>query len=153
MAADTPTTVDAYLAALPDERRALVSAIRDTLNAHLPAGYAEGIQYRMIGWFVPHALFPAGYHCDPKQPLPFVGLASQKSGVSLHLMFLYGNDEATHAFVEAWAATGKKLDMGKACVRVKRLQHVPLEVIGAAVARVPVAAYVARYQATLASRT
>ena len=153
MAADAPTTVDAYLAALPDERRALVSAIRDTLNAHLPEGYAEGIQYGMIGWFVPHALFPLGYHCDPKQPLPFVGLASQKSGVSLHLMFLYGNDEATRAFVEAWTATGKKLDMGKACVRVKRLADVPLEVIGAAVARVPVSAYVARYQATLASRT
>jgi hypothetical protein len=153
MASDAPTTVEAYLAALPEERRALVSALREAVNAHLPAGYAEGIQYGMIGWFVPHALFPAGYHCDPKQPLPFAGLASQKSSVSLHLMFLYGNAAETEAFVAAWKATGKKLDMGKACVRVKRLADVPLEVVGVAIARVPVATYIARYQATLSTRT
>ena len=152
MASDTPTTVESYLASLPEERRALVSALREAINAELPEGYAEGIQYGMIGWFVPHARFPAGYHCDPKHPLPFAGLASQKSGVSLHLTFLYGNEPETEAFVAAWKATGRKLDMGKACVRVKRLQDVPLEVLGATVAKVPVDAYVARYRAILAAR-
>ncbi len=146
------TTVEAYLEGLTPERRELVSAIRDAINANLPEGYAEGMQYGMIGWFVPHSRFPAGYHCDPRQPLPFAGLGSQKQAVSLHLMAVYGDEALRSWFEGAWRATGHKLDMGKACVRVKKLDAVPLEVIGEAVTRVPVDAYVAKYLHNLASR-
>jgi len=144
-----PATVPAYLASLPADRRAAISAVRDTINRRLPQGYVEGIQYGMIGWAVPHSLFPPGYHCDPRQPLPFAALASQKNHMSLHLMFVYGSEEQRTWFQGAWERTGKKLDMGKACVRFKSLDDVAIDVVGDAVARVPVAAYVAKYTAML----
>ena len=151
-----PTTVREYLDALPPDRRAAISAVRDVVNANVD-GYEEGIQYGMIGWYVPHSAFPAGYHCDPKQPLPFAALASQKSHMSLHLMGLYiaprdaGENPEAKRFREAWAKTGKKLDMGKACVRFKKLDDVALDVIGGAIRRMPAKTYVALYEATLAS--
>lgn len=158
-----PATVDEYLASLPDDRRELVDAVRAAVNAHLPAGYEEGMQYGMIGWFVPHSLYPAGYHTDPKQPLPYLALASQKNHLSLYLMGLYvgaavdGSDGADSADVqwlrEAWAATGKKLDLGKSCLRFKRLDDLALDVVGEAVARVPVATYIERYEAMRAAGT
>lgn len=147
--------VEHYLEALPEERRALVAAVRDVVNTNLPTGYQEGIQYRMIGWSVPHSLYPAGYQTDPRQPLPYAALGSQKQSVSLHLMGLYlGGDESPDArwFREAWVATGLRLDMGKGCVRFKKLDAVPLDVIGEAVRRFPVDAYIALYQAALATR-
>jgi hypothetical protein len=146
----TDPAVTAWLEALPADRRSLVAALRDTVNAHLPAGYAEGIQYGMIGWFVPHAIFPAGYHCDPRQPLPFAGLGSQKSGASLHLMAIYGDEEERSSFEAAWRATGKRFDMGKACVRVRRLEEVPLEVLGETISRMTLERYVERYVSMLA---
>ncbi|MBI5610416.1 MAG: DUF1801 domain-containing protein [Deltaproteobacteria bacterium] len=145
-------SVQAYLAALPDDRRALVQAIRAAILAALPPGYEEGIQYGMIGYYVPHSLFPAGYHCDPKQPLPFAGLASQKGYVSLHLPCLYMSAERSERFALAWQATGKKLDMGKGCVRIKSLDAVPLAVIGAMVASIAVSDFVADYQRGLSAR-
>jgi hypothetical protein len=148
--AGRPATVAAYLAALPPDRRAAVSAVRDAINRALPAGYEEGMAYGMIGWAVPHRLYPAGYHCDPKQPLPFAGLASQKGHMSLHLMCTYFDDEQRRRLEDDWRRTGKKLDMGKACIRFKALDDLPLDVVTAAVARVPVAAYVQRYEALLA---
>src|SRR5580700_2777009 len=84
------TTVERYLAELPPDRRAAVSAVREVILSNLDAGYAEGMQYGMIGYYVPHSIFPAGYRCDPKQPLPFAHLASQKNYMSLYLMCLYG---------------------------------------------------------------
>src|SRR5476649_324823 len=86
-------TVAAYLASLPDDRRAIVKKVRAVVRANLDPLYAEGMQYGMIGWFVPHRVYPAGYHCDPKQPLPFAALASQKNHLSLYLMALYGDAE------------------------------------------------------------
>ncbi len=150
------TTVEQYLAELPDERRAIVAAVRDTVLANLDPGYAEGMGYGMIGWSVPHSVFPAGYHCNPKLPLPFASLASQKNHVSLYLMGLYvGSNEAENDdvtwFREAWAASGKKkLDMGKACVKFKKLDDIPLDVIGQAIKRMPAARYIALYQKSLA---
>src|SRR5712671_3188102 len=85
----TAFTVEEYLAELPEDRRTAISAVRDVILANLPAGYAEGMQYGMIGYCVPHSIFPAGYHCDPKQPLPFAALASQKNYMSLYLMSVY----------------------------------------------------------------
>jgi len=147
MAANFPTP-DAYLEALPADRRELVGAIREVIRANLPAGYAEGMQYGMIGYFVPHALYPAGYHCDPAQPLPFAGIGSQKSHVGLYLFCVYLDPALTAWFTDAWRAAGKKLDMGKSCVRVKKLEDVPLGVIGELVRRVPVAAFVEHYEAS-----
>jgi hypothetical protein len=146
-----PATVKAYLDSLPEDRRRIVSAIRDEINRRLPEGYAEGIQYGMIGWAVPHSLYPAGYHCNPQQPVPFVGLASQKGYVSLYLMCVYLDPKHLSWFEDAWRKTGKRLDMGKSCVRVKRLEDVALDVVGEAVARVPVKDFLARYQAILES--
>jgi hypothetical protein len=151
------STVEAYLAELPDERRAIVAAVRDTVLANLDPAYAEGMGYGMIGWSVPHSVFPAGYHCNPKLPLPFASLASQKNHVSLYLMGLYmGNTGKAESedvvwLRQAWAASGKKkLDMGKACIKFKKLDDIALDVIGEAIKRMPAVRYIALYQKTLA---
>lgn len=150
-------TVEGYLAELPPDRRAAISAVRQVILKNLDKQYAEGMQYGMIGYFVPHSVYPAGYHCDPKQPLPFIGLASQKSHMSVYLMGLYcgcgdpaaaGADGLTdHArwFQGAWTKAGKKLDMGKACVRFKKLEDVAMDVLGEAVKRMPAKIYIERY--------
>ncbi|GIW80790.1 MAG: hypothetical protein KatS3mg105_2597 [Gemmatales bacterium] len=142
-------TVDEYLAELPEERRAVIQAIRNVIRKHLPKGYEEGMQYGMIGYYVPHGIYPDGYHCDPKQPLPFAGLAAQKNHFAIYLMFLYANPEQLAWFQKEWAKTGKKLDMGKSCVRVKNLDDVPLNVIGQAIRRVPVKKYIEHYETTM----
>lgn len=148
----TAATVDAYLAALPDDRRAAIAAIRRTILKNLPKGYAEGMQYGMIGYHVPHTIYPSGYHCDPREPLPFASLASQKNHIGIYLMCIYQSPEHTEWFRSAWTATGKRLDMGKSCVRVRRLEEVPLEVVGEAIRRVPVKSFIAAYEAMLGPR-
>jgi Domain of unknown function (DU1801) len=135
------TTVEQYLSGLPADRRAALEAVRKVLLANLDKDYEEGMQYGMIGYYVPHRVFPAGYHCDPRQPLPFAGLASQKNHMSLYLMCVYGQAPLAQWFREAWAKTGKKLDMGKACVRFKKVEDLALDVIGEAIRRVPVKRY------------
>jgi hypothetical protein len=158
MATSAARTVDQYLAELPDERRQLVAAVRDVVNANLPEGYQEAMQYGMIGWSVPHGRYPPGYHTDPRQPLPLAGLASQKRYVSLYLMGVYcgcvehGSGETVETpdaewFRESWLATGRRLDMGRSCVRFKRLDDVALDVVGEAIGRLPVDAYIVRYEA------
>lgn len=144
-------TVEEYLAELPEDRRQALSAVRETILRHLPEGFEEGMQYGMIGYYVPHRLYPAGYHCDPRQPLPFASLASQKNYMSLYLGCVYGSESEADWFRDAYLATGKKLDMGKSCVRFKRLDDLPLDVVGQAIARTPVAEFIARYEAVLAS--
>jgi hypothetical protein len=152
-------TVGEYLDGLSDERRQIVSAVRDVILANLDTGYSEAMQYGMIGYAVPHSVFPPGYHCNPAQPLPFAAIASQKNYVSLYLMGLYtgcvGDQENAEVrwFREAWAAAGKKkLDMGKACIRFKKLDEVPLEVVGEAIRRVPAQLYIDRYLEVLAAK-
>jgi hypothetical protein len=144
------TTVARYLQELPPERRRAIEAVRAVILANLDADYEEGMQYGMIGYRVPHRVFPAGYHCDPKQPLPFACVASQKNHMSLYLMSAYGEGLEHEWLRREWAKTGKKLDMGKCCIRFKRLEDLALEVIGEAVRRVPAKKYIAQYQAALA---
>lgn len=151
------TSVEAFLAELPPDRRATVEALRGVIRKNLDKDYEEGMQYGMIGYYVPHRVFPAGYHCDPRQPLPFAGIGSQKNHVSLYLGCVYGSPGEAEWFQKAWAdevAKGKatKLDMGKACVRVKKLEDVPLNVIGQVIKRTPARKYIAQYEATLAGR-
>ncbi len=142
-------TVDQYLADLPDDRREALQAVRAVVLKNLPKGYEEGMQYGMIGYFVPHSVYPPGYHCDPKQPLPFAGLASQKNHMSIYLMCIYGDQQHTAWFRKAWATSGKKLDMGKSCVRFKKLEDVPLKVIGEAIRRVPAKKFIDHYESVI----
>ncbi|HMY15119.1 MAG TPA: DUF1801 domain-containing protein [Polyangium sp.] len=142
-------TVQEYLDNLPEDRREALEAIRKVILANLDKDYEEGIQYGMIGYYVPHRVFPPGYHCDPKQPLPFASIASQKNHLALYLMCVYGSTELDTWFRDAWAKTGKKLDMGKGCVRFKKLSDVPLNVVGETIKRVPAKKYIETYQATL----
>lgn len=143
------TTVEEYLAELPEDRRDALQAVRATILKSLPKGYEEGMQYGMIGYFVPHSVYPAGYHCDPKQPLPFAGLASQKNHMSIYLMCIYGDQEHEAWFRGAWEKTGKKLDMGKSCVRFKKIDDVPLKVIGQAIKRVPCKKFIEHYESAI----
>jgi len=143
------TTVAEYLKSLPADRREALQAVRQVILDNLDADYAEGMAYGMIGYHVPHSVFPAGYHCDPRQPLPFMALGSQKGHMSLHLMCVYGHEELNRQFVEAWKKTGKKLDMGKACVRFKKVEDLALDVIGDTIRRVPAKKYIANYLALL----
>ena len=148
------TTVEAYLKELPSERREALEAIRKVFKKNLGKGYEEGMQYGMIGYYVPHSVYAAGYHCDPKQPLPFAGLASQKNHMSIYMMCIYGIDEHRTRFIKGWekaAAEGRarKLDMGKACIRFKKLEDVPLDVVAKAIRDVPVKEYIEHYESAI----
>lgn len=147
-----PITPEAYLDSLPDDRREAIEAVRAVVLKNLPEGYAEGVQYGMLGYFVPHEIYPAGYHCNPKEPVPFLSIASQKNHMALYMFCLYTNVEDMASFVEDWEKSGKKLDMGKSCVRFKKLDDVPLAAIGRAVRRVPVKKFLESYEAGLSER-
>jgi hypothetical protein len=143
------STVEQYLSELPEDRRRALEAVRQVILENLDKDYEEGMQYGMIGYYVPHRVYPPGYHCDPKQPLPFAGLASQKNYMSLYLMSVYAHQDNLKSFQQAWAKTGKKLDMGKACVRFKKLDDLALDVIAEAIRRVPAKEYVDFCEASL----
>jgi len=147
--ADQPKTPKEYLESLPEDRRKAIREVRAAVNKGLPKGYKEGIQYGFIGWFVPHSLYPDGYHCAPEQPVPFAGLASQKNYMSLYLMCIYGDQRQRTWFEKEWKKTGKKLSMGKACVRFKNVDDVPLDLITKAVGRVPVKKFLAHYESVI----
>lgn len=144
-------TVEQYLDELPADRRSAIERVRGLVLKHLDPVIAEGMTYGMIGYFIPHSVFAAGYHCDPKMPLPFAGLASQKNYMSLYLCSMYGEGDHWNGFREAWAKTGKKLDMGKCCIRFKRVEDLAEEVIADAIKRTTAAKYIARYQELLAA--
>jgi len=138
--------VEEYLAALPEDRREAITAIRKVILKNLPKGYEEGIQWGMPSYFVPLSEYPSGYNCQPDQPLPFVGFASQKNHMAFYGFCIYIDEVLKDRFVEDWKKTGKKLDMGKSCVRFKKLEDVPLKVIGDAVKRVPMKKYIKQYE-------
>lgn len=137
-------SVEDYLAGLPEDRREAISAVRDTVNAHLPAGYVETMAFGMISWVIPLEDYPDTYN---GQPLGIVSLASQKNHMALYLMGLYASEPELAWFRQQYAERGLRLDMGKSCVRFKRLDQVPLDVIGEVVERIPPSAYVERYEA------
>jgi Domain of unknown function (DU1801) len=143
-------TVEAYLAALPEDRRAALNAVREVIRKNLDSKIEEGMQYGVIGYYLPHSVYPPGYHCNPKEPLPYMGLGSGKGHMSLHLMCAYGDKATRAAFEAAWKKSGKKLDMGAACLRFKKLEDLALEAIAQVVRSVTAEKYVARYEANLA---
>ncbi|MBL0869030.1 MAG: DUF1801 domain-containing protein [Phycisphaerales bacterium] len=141
-----PATVDEYLKALSPERLEIMQALRKVINENLRGGLAEGLQYNGIGYFIPHSLYPAGYHCDPKQPLPYGGIASGKQYVSIGFMCSYMKPELGEWFRKAWTATGRKLDMGAACIRVKKMDDIAFDVIAELVRKVPGDEYIKIYE-------
>jgi hypothetical protein len=146
------TTVDEYLKSLPKDRREAIAAVRDVIRRNLDSDYAEGMQYGMIGYYVPHAVFPPGYHSDPKQPLPFAALASQKNHMAIYLMSVCVGDAEAAGFRAAYEKAGKKLDMGKSCIRFQRVEDLALDVIGDAIRRVPARAWVDYYRSVIDNR-
>jgi uncharacterized protein YdhG (YjbR/CyaY superfamily) len=143
MVSSSASTVQQYLASLPPDRRAAIARVRDVVNASLPRGYEETMQHGMISWIVPRTRLPATYN---GQPLALASLASQKQHMALYLLTVYGDPELGAWFKAAYKAAGKKLDMGKSCVRFTSLDALPLDVIGTAISKVPLDAYVARYE-------
>lgn len=140
------TTVAEYLKGLDPDRRKAITAIRKVLKDNLDPKIKEMMTYGMIGYVVPHSVYPDGYHCNPDTPLPFANLASQKSHMGLYLFCIYGNPKEKARLEKEWKATGKKLDMGKACIRFKKLEDVPMDVLGAAIKRITVAKFVEQYE-------
>lgn len=140
------TTVAAYLDALAPERRELVVAILGVIRDNLDPAFAEGMQYGMPAFFLPHSVYPAGYHCDSSQPLPFASVAATKGGASIYLFCVYTDEAVKQEMVDAWKATGLRLDMGKSCIRVRSLDKVPLEVIGTTIAGISAEDFVAAYE-------
>lgn len=125
--ADTPNE---YIEQIPEERKAPINKIRSIINKNLPKGFEEGILYKMLGWYVPHSKYPDGYHCDPKTPLPFMNLASQKNFIALYHSGIYAKKELYDWFVSEYPKHCKrKLDMGKSCVRFKYMDDIPYDLI------------------------
>ena len=125
------TSVDDYLSQIPVERQPAMKKLRNIIKKNLPKGFKEGVGYGMMGYSVPHSLYPAGYHCNPKDPLPFMGIASQKDFIAVYHMGVYADPKLLKWFVTEHAkVSGKKLDMGKSCMRYKKPEDIPFELIG-----------------------
>lgn len=125
------TTVDQYLAELPEDRKAAMTELRKVISKNLPKGFSEGMGYGNMGWSVPHSFYPPGYHCDPKVPLPFFGIASQKNFIAVYHMGIYANPTLLKWFVDEFPKHSKtKLDMGKSCIRFKKPDQIPFKLIG-----------------------
>lgn len=124
-------TVEQYLAELPVARQQAMTKLRKVIKRNLPKGFKEGMGYGMIGYVVPHSLYPDGYHCDPKLPLPFMSLASQKNYISVYHMGVYAENDLGKWFAKEYAKLNiGKLDMGKCCIRFKNIEKIPYELIG-----------------------
>ena len=143
----TVSTPDEYVAAVPADRRSAIETVRRAVRSSLPAGYEEGIQFGMISWFVPLSTYPTGYGENPRQPLPLLSLAAQKNHFSLHMLCLYAQPELSEWFGAEYEKSGKKLDMGKGCVRFKTIEDLAIDVVKRTVARISVAQHVAAYEA------
>jgi hypothetical protein len=142
-------SVQQYLEELPADRRAAIKGVRRVILKNLDPTFEEGMQYGMIGYYVPHRVYPAGYHCDPRQPLPFICLASQKNYMSVYLGSIYGNPDHERWFRAACAKAGKKLDMGKSCVRFRKIEDLALDVIGESIRRIRARAFIRFYESAI----
>ena len=149
MATSDAQTVAEYLAEMPEDRRKAIKAVRAEIRKRLPKGYVETMQYGMISYVVPSKVLAKTYN---GQPLALASLGNQKQYMALYLNNVYAFPEVESWFLEAYAASGKKLDMGKSCVRFKRLEDLPLDVVGEAIARTPVDAFIAKYEEARGSR-
>jgi hypothetical protein len=141
------TTVDAYIAELPEDRQKAIAELQKVIKKKLPKGFKEEMNYGMIGYVVPHSKYPAGYHCNPKMPLPFLNIASQKNFIAVYHMGLYANPKLLQWFTEAHAkASSKKLDMGKSCMRYKKPEDIPYKLIGELAGKITPEQWIALYE-------
>jgi uncharacterized protein YdhG (YjbR/CyaY superfamily) len=144
------STVDAYLAELPEDRQKAISQLRKVIKKNIPKGFKEEMNYGMIGYVVPHSKYPAGYHCTPELPLPFLNIASQKNTITVYHMGMYANPKLEKWFVDAYTkATGKKADKGKSCLRYKKPEDIPYELIGELASKITVDEWIKLYETNL----
>lgn len=140
-------TPELYLAEISEDRKIAVGKLRTTILDNLPKGFEEVMCYGMIGYVVPHSIYPKGYHCDPKIPLPFISLGSQKNFVALYHMGIYGSENLLNWFVSEYPKHCKsKLDMGKSCVRFKKMDDIPFDLIAELVSKISVQDWISNYE-------
>lgn len=143
------TSVEDYISKIPEERQEVFRKFFNTVNDNLPKGFQENISYGMIGWAVPLEVYPAGYHCTPGSPLPFMALASQKNFIAFYHMGMYANPELLEWFVAEFPKYSKrKLDMGKSCVRFKKMDDIPFELIAEVCKRMTIEDWITCYEST-----
>lgn len=141
------TTIEEYFDALPEERKEVMQKLHSVITENLDRDFSAGMSYGMIGYAVPHSIYPNGYHCDPKQPLPFMGLASQKNFVALYHMAVYANKELYDWFVSEYPKYCKtKLDMGKSCIRFKKMEDIPFDLIASLTKKVTASEWIEIYE-------
>lgn len=139
-----------YLDSLPDDRKPVMEKLRNTIIENLPKGFQESMGYGMLGWSVPHAMYPKGYHCDPKIPLPFLSIASQKNFIAVYHMGIYSDPDLLNWFTSEYPKYLKtKLDMGKSCIRFKKPDQIPFELIGELVQKMTPADWILKYEKAL----
>lgn len=136
-----------YIASLPDDRKEVVDKLHSVILENLPAGFTANMGYGMLCYSVPHSLYPAGYHCNPALPLPFISLASQKNSINLYHMGIYADVALLHWFQEEYPKhCSTKLDMGKSCIRFKKLDQIPYELIADLCKKTTVSQWIAIYE-------
>jgi uncharacterized protein YdhG (YjbR/CyaY superfamily) len=140
-------TPQEYLNSLPEERKIAIEKLRKVIKLNLPEGFQEEISYGMLGYVVPHSIYPKGYHCKPNLPLPFMNIASQKNFIALYHMGIYANPELLNWFVAEYSKQVKsKIDMGKSCIRFKKMEDIPYELIGELAAIMTVSEWISIYE-------
>ncbi len=143
-------TIAEILANLPEDRKEPFTKLHETILKNLPKGFEPGISYGMIGYVVPHTLYPAGYHCKPSEPLPFASLASQKASINFYHMGIYANPELLEWFTSEYPKhSSQKLDMGKSCIRFKKPEHIPYDLIGELMTKMSVEEWINLYESNL----
>ena len=143
-------TPDEYVDSLPADRKEAVSELRKVILKNIPKGFKECMGYGMLGYVVPHSKYPAGYHCDPKQPLPFMSLASQKNFIALYHMGVYGDEKLLKWFQAEYPKHSKaKLDMGKSCIRFKKADQIPFKLIGELASKISPDKWIEMYETTM----
>ena len=143
-------TPDEYIENLSEDRKEVIQQLRNTIKKALPKGFEEIVSYGMLGYVVPHSIYPSGYHCDPKQPLPFMGLASQKNHIGFYHMGLYADEKLLNWFSTNYPKHCKtKLDMGKSCIRFKKPENIPFELLSELVQKMTVADWIKIYEENL----
>lgn len=139
-------TVQEYISSLPTDRQLVIQKLRETIINSLPQGFEETISYGMIGYVVPLSTYPAGYHCDPKLPLPFINLASQKNFIALYHMGIYADDNLLNWFTNEYPKYCKtKLDMGKSCIRFKKMEDIPYQLIAELCSKISIEKWIEAY--------
>lgn len=145
-------SVDEYIANVSENYRDAIQKLREVVKNNIPEGFEEMLNYGMIGFVVPHELYPNGYHCDPKLPLPFINIAAQKNFISFYHMGIYAETSLLDWFVEEYAkASTQKLDIGKSCIRFKKADHIPYELIGELVKKMTVKNWIEVYESAFVS--